>query len=67
MIARVAHVITCYRLCLMAPDLRSMPSARMMAGSRWLRGNLARKMAKQTASAVELMHSAGVGVVYEGS
>ncbi|KAF8331530.1 kinase-like domain-containing protein [Amanita rubescens] len=53
------HLCIVYRFA--GPSLRSMSSAPFrMAGSRRLRGDLARKVAKQTASAVELMHSAGV-------
>ena len=57
-------------LCIVYPfagsSLRSMSSTPWrMAGSRRLRGDLARKVAKQTASVVELMHSAGV--VHGGS
>jgi serine/threonine-protein kinase SRPK3 len=59
-----AHLCIVYQFA--GPSLRSMTSAPWrMAGSRRLRGNLARKVAKQTASAVELIHSAGV--VHGGS
>jgi serine/threonine-protein kinase SRPK3 len=59
-----AHLCIVYQLA--GPSLHSMTSAPWRtAGSRRLRGNLARKVAKQTASAVELIHSAGV--VHGGS
>ena len=58
------HLCIVYQFA--GPSLRSTSSAPWrMAGSRRLRGDLARKVAKQTASAVELMHSAGV--VHGGS
>ena len=51
---------------LTGPSLRSMTSAPWkMVGSRRLRGSLARKVTKQTAGAVELIHFAGV--VHGGS
>ena len=58
------HLCIVYQFA--GPSLRSMSSTPWrMAGSRRLRGDLARKVAKQTASVVELMHSAGV--VHGGS
>ena len=59
-----AHLCIVYQLA--GPSLHSMTSAPWRAaGSRRLRGNLARKVAKQIASAVKLIHSAGV--VHGGS
>ena len=41
------------------PSVFSLSSSPGMSGSRRLRGDLARKVAKQTATVLELIHSAG--------